>query len=419
MSPLFPRRKQKRHPLVIQRLEVENLHWSLEEGSIGYRFRLWAESTDRLLIAVNHKLEFSSASGASKTSTRVVVEKDYGWARLKLLVAQKPRDYVEAYVSGVPEDFTLSRLGVRFGRALLRDELLWHPVLGDRLATWGTRGHIASYYVHVTQRDAVGPCVPQEVEDGLVFSNTPRLRSPGLTFIGGLRVEATGDTVVATLPGHDTVLARRILEWANDVATGIGEALNVKTPKYSVAALVWNDVEPFASDELIALRHGIAAPLMHGNSDALHEATHLISVHTVYNNSLGDLNDYWLYEVLPHVLALYTLSRIAPNALDGALNTLKKCLAITGDPKSLPGPATITVPRSQKHHVTLSCKAPLVFWHIAEVKGAEQLASLLSCVLSSSIGMERLRECLIEILGDQANDYVKRYLYGRAMPGLD
>jgi hypothetical protein len=274
-------------------------------------------------------------------------------------------------VSGIPEDFTLSRLGVRYGKALLRDELLWQPILGDRLATWGTRGHIASYRIHVAHRDVVGPCVPQEVEDGLVFAGTPELRSPGLTIIGRLRVETRDDIVAATLPGRDTTLAKSVLEWANNVATAIAESINVKASRYSVAALVWDDVEPFASDKLIAFGHGIAAPLLHGNSDALHEAVHLISVHTVYNNSLGDLSDYCLYEVLPHVLAL--------------------------------------------HMLALSCKAPLIFWHIAETKGSEQLAMPLSCKLATTITVDRLRKCLVEVR-NQAEDHMKDYLYGRAMP---
>lgn len=415
MGPLFPWRRKEVGPLVIERMEVEGLRWNIGKGVIEYRFKVRTGNGD-LVLSINPGLEFSEVFGAERVASRIVVEKDYGWARLRVLRARRAGGSVGARVHGSPVDFTLSRLGVRYGRALLRDELLWHPILGDKLATWGTRGHIASYNVHVAHKSVVGPRVPEEVEDGVVFRGEPELRMPGVTVIGGLRVVTRGDSVAAVPPGNDSSIALRVLEWTNEASTTVAEDLGVKAPSYEVAALIWDDVEPFVSDKLLAVRNSVTAPLLRRNSSAVHEILHLISIHIVYNRRLESLNDYWLYEVLPHVLALYAIHRVAPTALEGALGTLRKCVESFGGPELLPGPATVIVPKSQKHHASLACKAPLIFWYIAEKRGVEALSALLACMLSENITVDLLRKCLQDVLGVHAEEFIRKHFYGKSLP---
>ena len=407
-------KRRPKTPLTISELRVEDLSWNISTGEVSYAFELRVdEAPDRLEVSVNPKMDYISVTGFKKPRKRTVVEKDLGWARLRVLYLDRPSQPIRGYVSGQPEDFTLSRLGVRFGRALLKDELIWHPILGTRLASWGLMGHIREYYIHVNDPKAVGPGSVDYTEDGVVFRGRTGLRSPGITIIGGLETAVRGNHLIAYMRSLEPKLGSQVLELVNEISSTIGDSVGVDTPTYNTIALMWNDVDPLACDNMIALRAAAAKALIKGNPQALHEAAHVVSVQVVYNKRLRNLGDYWLYEALPHTLALYVLRKVGGReVLDDAITRFRSCVEVMGGYDALPNPAKIRMPKSRKHHVAIYCKAPLVLWDkIAGSRGVETLASLLECVLSSDISADRLEECLRESIGErEAHELINKYI---------
>lgn len=407
-------RRRLETPLTISELRVENLSWNLSTGEVSYAFELRVdEAPDRLEVSVNPKMDYISVMGLRKPKKRTVVERDLGWARLRVLYLDRPSQPVRGYVSGQPEDFTLSRLGIRFGRALLKDELIWHPILGTRLASWGLMGHIREYYIHVTDPKTVGPGSVDYTEDGVVFRGRTGLRSPGITIMGGLETVVRGDHLIAYTKSLGPKLGSQVLELVNKISNIIRDSVGVETPTYNTIALMWNDVDPLACDNMIALRAAVAKALVKGNPQALHEAAHVVSVQVVYNRRLRNLGDYWLYEALPHTLALYVLREIGgKEALDDAITRFRSCVEALGGYDALPNPAKIKMPKSKKQHVAIHCKAPLILWDkIAGSRGAETLASLLECMLSDDISASRLEGCLRESIGEkEAHELINKYI---------
>lgn len=357
------------------------------------------------MIAVNSGLEVRGIEGARSYKVRRAVEADLHWATLRFIALKGAGRRVSGAVEGVPEDFTLSRLGVRLGRALLSGELVWHPILGRGLATWGTRGHVRRYQVHVeaSPGDVAGPGEAEHTGDGVVFRGEPRLRNPGLTVIGGVRAwELGGARIASARPdkaGSREALA--LLETLNDALARAGEALGIPTPEYRAAALVWDDVEPFACDDLVAARVSVARALARGSPLAAYEAVYTAAVHTAYNAPLEALDDYWLYEALPGILSLYILSKsLGEEAVNAARSKLAQCVEATGGRSRLPPPARVGVPKNPGQHASVSCLAPLLVWESAGPEGAGALAG---CVVGrGSVSGESLRACAEEHLGEAA-----------------
>jgi hypothetical protein len=407
---LFRRQRKSFH--ASQRLELElevtELSWSLEKGSISYRFRALLPAAGDAVLALNRGLEAKHVEGASTYKVKRSVESDLRWATLTLLILKGAERSVSGFVEGVPEDFTLSRLGVRYGRAVLSSELVWHPVLGRGLATWGTRGHVRRYVIHVAsgKGNVVGPGTLSDTEQGPVFEGEPRLRNPGVTVIGGVHWQEREGMRVATARPEKVGFqeARSMLETLNKAFGEVGELLEAPAPRYRVAALVWDDIEPFACDDMLALRLSVARALARGNQLALYEAVYTASVHMVYNSPLESIRDYWLYETLPGVLSLYVLATgFGGEAVEAARSRLSQCVEAAGGSRKLPAPASISVPKNPRQHASVSCLAPLLLWNTVGARNLETLGSLVGCILKrGSVSESSFEACVEELVGSMA-----------------
>jgi len=410
---LIFRRKSVEAPPEIQELVITGLRWDLETGSISYRFTVRPSPVmDEFVVSVNPKLDYAEVETAGKYRVRTVVEGDLRWARLRTLRVRGASGSISASVTGAPEDFTLSRLGVRYKRAYLKDELVWHPIIGDRLATWGTRGHIRRYKVNVAMDRAIGPGEITDEPEGLTFEGEPRLRNPGITIIGGLGLYGRRDWLIAVPQNVEPDIGYSALEAVRELVDSVSTGLEADIPEYTSIALIWNDVDPVAYDNLIGLRAAVGKALVKRNPLALHETLHLVSVHIVYNSPLTSLSDYWLYETLPQALALYAMKKIGSSeALTHALTRLAECLEAVGGYDSVPGPARVTMPKSKRHHASISCKGPLLLWReVGEKSGYEDLASLIDCVINRGVTSGNMRQCSEEVLGEKAADNLQRLM---------
>ncbi|MET1102086.1 MAG: hypothetical protein ABWW69_06405 [Pyrodictiaceae archaeon] len=411
-------RTEKVERIVIGSIEISELSWDIEKGLISYNFSI--KRPPRPIIAVNRKLSLTLNIGG-KYRVRSVVERDLGWATLNAVYLRKTTNTIEGFVKGSPEDFTLSRLGVRYGRALLKDELIWHPICEDHLATWGLRGHIAEYVITIDPR-MKNYIVPGEEAGGgreNIFRGKPELRLPGLTVIGGLQRVERKDYTYGVHTFLDLDYAEKALLIIREkIVPTVSDILNTKiAPNYKKLVALWDDIEPLASDDLIGLRKSVMKSLAKNNPKAFHETIYMVSTHLIYNTILSRVEDYWLLEALPQVASLLALdSIIGLEAVKEALKTLKDCIGYGGGLK-IPSIASLKVPKSLAQRIAASCKAPLVLWEIKKRAGTEGLEDLLRCMLNRDYyNYEVFEDCLREILGDNADAYIKEYIKGKSIP---
>jgi hypothetical protein len=413
--PLFRRgRLVESYELV---LSVHSLSWDVAKGTISYSFRLEVKHSDAI-VSLNRGLEVSSVKGCSRVRIRKHVESDLGWATLTVLELRGVKGYVEASVAGSPEDFTLSRLGVRFGRVLLKDELVWHPIPSKHLVSWGTRGHVVSFKIHVKAKPSrvVAPGSVEQVEDGTLFAGRPRTRTPGITVVGDVDVSDYKEFRIARPPSCPVSVseAGRLLEYMNTVAAEVASTLSRPAPSYRTVLVLWDDVDPFTCDDLAAIRASVARSVAKRSAHALHELFHVAAVHLTYNSRLDSLTDYWLYETIPGTLALYILWRYGRDLIEPAKRRLEECLAAVG--KDVPPPAKVSIPRRPRDHASISRLGPLMLWRLAELYGVEALEAVLSCTLAQNISSARFRSCLDEVLGaDRARRLYDSLLHSRSI----
>lgn len=400
-----PRNREERLEL---ELRVNDLKWDLSTGKISYEFKLTLPQEGNAILSMNKGLTASKIDGVKKYKTRKVVESDLRWATVNLVLLKDAEKHVSGTVEGVPEDFTLSRLGIRYNRVVLSGELLWHPIIGRGVVKWGTRGHVRKYSVHTNQKkNVIGPGALVERDNGLTFMGEPRLRNPGITIIGGVySFERDAYRIgVAKLGKIDVDDGLKLLDNINNVLSEVGDALSIPTPEYNVLALVWDDIEPFACDDMLVLRISVGRGLVKKNRLALYEALYTSSVHMAYNTPLKDLRDYWLYELIPGLLSLYILNRMfGREAVKAAEKRLSECIQAAGGSSKLPSPSTISVPRDPKQHASISCLAPLKTWEILKSSDPGALGPLLRCMLEKEhISNSSFTSCVSEVVGKKGN----------------
>jgi hypothetical protein len=430
------RRKGARQELRLERLEVKNLKIDVENENISYDFSVtFRPASERVVLAFNKELrveDVSSSHGLRRRFSRVATEKDLGWAQVRILGVLLRKDAVgerveiKGHVWGSPEDFTLSRLGVRFGRAVLKDELIWHPVIGMNLVSWAMRGRVESYSIEAVKvegRRIIAPGSEDERDDSIEFDGRALLREPGVSVVvGDFRASERGGETYYTLYSARSSLedAEEALSISNSLWDEASSLLGAGRHSYRKVVVAWNDVDPFVSHDLVVLRDRAVKGVRSRDPNSLYEVAYLVSSHVLSGTYLKDISDYWIYEALQHLTALYLLEGVgAEGVVEEVLSSFRKCMDVNLKKfKSLPPLASIVgVPKDMRRRVTIQCKGPLVLWGVSKFGGTGAVRRLLRCLIEErGYDIDVLRQCLEKALGGEAGEFYERYVRGGEVP---
>ena len=130
-------------------IEYINIHDLCLDDGVSYSFEAgFSSSVDAIYI--NRAMTISLEGVGYRV--RAKRESGLGWATLLMASLGGPVREVRGSARGRPEDFTLSLYGVREGRAILKDELIWHPIPSGNLVEWGLRGDVGRFTVEYNPR---------------------------------------------------------------------------------------------------------------------------------------------------------------------------------------------------------------------------------------------------------------------------
>ncbi len=436
MFGLFKKKEKPKQELCIKELVVNNLEWRLKDGFISYDFKVKLKpANEKFILALNKELKVRKLESNYKIKrwfTGTLTERDLGWAQVNAVRILFDKEAVgreveiKGRVEGSPEDFTLSKLGVRFGRVVLKDELIWHPVIGLNLVSWGMVGRVCRYEVNIPVRSEVVVGPGERVVDGnkIMLKGEPDRREPGVSIIAGSfkRIDKSGFEIY-TLTGGDVEAedAVRAIEFSNHIWGVAHDNLGVKEHSYERIAVIWDDIDPFMNHNLVCLRAASVKALGRKSVNSLYEIAYAVSSHILSESHLGEIADYWMYEALQHATALSILYKDGyRDAVREVIKSLVKC--IDTNVKRIDKLPTLSnvigVPRDIKGKVVMYCKAPLVFWSIAHDYGVETLFSLIKCLVKAGRGYSiyTLEDCLRECIGDKAEEFEKNYIRGKEIP---
>ncbi len=365
----------------IDYLEVSDLCFD-GEGIVSYKFRIRLAGEARVL-SFNRMLEPRLGAG---WRVRERVERGLGWATLKAAYPPSPFREAEGEARGGVEDFTLSAYGARRGRAILKDETIWHPVPSDDVVSWGFRGSLRSYRVSASR----GPgcrgrmAAPGfEVESG-VFEGEATHRSPGLSVVVApysvYRVESMEAYARRPLSRAELAAVRDALSLASETL----ESKRLPAPRPGRIVELWDETDPFAQDNMIALRPRVLRGLASGSGAAEYEAYTLLGAQASMSSSPSSISDYWVYESLPEAVGMALSLTLKGPALEAArerARQLEACVREYSGGRGLPVLGS-GLPRTSRARAAVRCAAPLAYWVLASRLGVEALWALIRCILS-------------------------------------
>ncbi|MCE4615490.1 MAG: hypothetical protein F7C09_00285 [Aeropyrum sp.] len=373
----------------IEHIEVESL--CFREGRIEYEFSLRLSKPSEILSlnrGLNAQLEGDGWRGRKR------VERGLGWATL--MVYSKRGGYMEASgrVWGETEDFTLSAYGTRVGRALLKDETIWHPIPSVNLVSWGLSGVVESFLI--AGRECEGRLVaPGEHRGQEVFEGRFRARHPGVSVIIGPYRRVSLESGEAYLwGGLDRGGVRSVLGEIDSLSAPFMER-GLLASRIDRVVEVWDENDPFAQENMIAVRSRVLRGLASGKDEARYEVLVSIASLATASTRLKALDAYWFFESLPEALAMAASQDLEgfEKVVESRVRQLEGCVRDT-----LGGKAPIYgsgLPRGARQRAIIRCGGPLALWRLVESAGPESLWSIVSCVSrAGGYGEEDVRRCI-------------------------
>ncbi|BAN89845.1 hypothetical protein [Aeropyrum camini] len=390
----------------IERLEVSGLTMLRgERGSrIRYSFSLELERPAGVL-AFNRGLRASIEGGSWRY--RKTVEKGLGWATVNTAYRRVGFREAEGMLEGFVEDFTLSMYGTRGNRAVLKDETLWHPVPSDNLVAWGLRGRLGFYSYSASLEAGLALVGPGYEEDEGVFRGRSTHRSPGLSLVIGRFRRIRLPRVEFWVRSGAVARREAAAAWDNieSLAT-VFEDAGAPLGVIDRVVEVWDETDPFAQDNMIALRSQVFKGAAKGEGPALYEVLVTLGSRAFADSAPRDLGAYWVYENLPEAAAIAaSLSIGGPleEVLRSRAMQLRECLetGVKGGYRIF----GVGMPRSHRQRVIIRCGVPLAFYRLATENSPEALWDIVKCIGGKGVYSEEdAVECVVKVLGEEAGE---------------
>lgn len=384
----------------INYLEVKDLCFS--SGIVSYKFRMTLSGVVEVL-SFNKGLK-PELEGRWKY--RKSVEKGLGWATLVTARPKQEVGEIVGRVSGRVEDFTLSAYGTRGSRAILKDETIWHAIPGDNLVQWGFRGRIKEYTVNY-KAGCHGLLAAPGSRQGYEYAGRAEHRAPGLSvIIGKFNVVSLESTELFSRSRLGRGEASKIVQ-AVDEASEIFISRGLLKHGFTRIVEIWSETDPFAQDNMLALRSDVVKGFLKGRGEAIYELLGVIGAVVMMEIPPARLDAYWGYESLPEALAMAVAVEVGGDvmrALNDRIAQLSNCVAEYargGIPVYGSG-----IPKGVKQRVAIRCAAPLAFWRLIESGGPDSLWSFIECLRSragTGYGEEDLEYCISEADSEISN----------------
>ncbi len=392
------RRRGKKGVVPIKQLEINSLCFD-GEARISYSFHVELQSPVKLL-AFNKALNPSLEGKGWQIKSRV--ERGLGWATLRIAYSRGEFAEAKGRVEGGVEDFTLSAYGVRSGRALLKDETIWHPIPAEDLVAWGFRGRLEKYRISAAKSPGCRGrlAAPGYEADEGVFEGEALHRSPGLSaIIASYRVSRTESFEVYSRKGYSRSEVEGIRDLLAEAVTLLSSK-GIPAPTHSRAVELWPETDPFAQDNMVALRPEVLRGALRGEGPALYEVYTLLGAQASMAAAPESLSDYWVYESLPEALGMALSVSVGGEALRAAekrARQLARCVEEYSRKGRLPLLGS-GLPRGRVARAAVRCGAPLAFWILASREGVDALWRLVKCTVSEGVYSEaKIARCAGEV----------------------